>query len=126
MLVPPQEVCPFSAQQSFDCPTSLPGLQQQARHKVSELLQAISMHIGKQLSTFLLLERLLMGLKTPLQMHTGLTTHFFSSKDLVFLVTNNSPNLSPYRYKNGDGLIPMVRVNERIMRIPLKYTKFLQ
>jgi hypothetical protein len=36
MPVPPQEVCPFSAQQSFGCPTSLPGLQQQARHEFSE------------------------------------------------------------------------------------------
>jgi hypothetical protein len=27
MQVPPQEVCPFSAQQSFGCPTSLLGLQ---------------------------------------------------------------------------------------------------
>jgi hypothetical protein len=36
MLVPPQEVCPFSAQQSFGYPTSLPGLQQQARQEFSE------------------------------------------------------------------------------------------
>jgi hypothetical protein len=36
MPVPPKEVCPFSAQQSLGCPTSLPGLQQQAGPEVSE------------------------------------------------------------------------------------------
>jgi hypothetical protein len=34
--VPPKEVCPFYAQQSFGCHTSLPGLQQQAGPEVSE------------------------------------------------------------------------------------------
>jgi hypothetical protein len=36
MPIPPQEVCPFSAQQSLICPTSLRGLQQQAGHEVLE------------------------------------------------------------------------------------------
>jgi hypothetical protein len=36
MPVPPKEVCPFSAQQSLGYPTSLPGLQQQARPEVLE------------------------------------------------------------------------------------------
>jgi hypothetical protein len=36
MPVSPKEVCPFSSQQSLNDPTSLPGLQQQARLEVSE------------------------------------------------------------------------------------------
>jgi hypothetical protein len=36
MHVPPQEVCPFSFQQLFDCPTFLIGLQQQAGQEFSE------------------------------------------------------------------------------------------
>ena len=36
ILVPPQEVCPFYAQQFLDHPTFLPGLQQQVRQEVSK------------------------------------------------------------------------------------------
>jgi hypothetical protein len=68
MHVPPQEVCPFSAQQSFDCPTSLLGLQQHAEHEVSDpcSYSLAPWEINSQ--QFSHLERIL----------TGLKTHFFN------------------------------------------------
>ena len=35
MVVPSQEMCPLSTQYSFGYPSSLPGIQQHARHEVS-------------------------------------------------------------------------------------------
>jgi hypothetical protein len=70
MHVPPQEVCPFSAQQSFSCPTSLPRLQQQVR---TGSLRALSLQFGtsgNNSQQFSHLERM--------QCLTGLTTRLFS------------------------------------------------
>jgi hypothetical protein len=67
MHVPPQEVCPFSAQQSLDCPTSLQGLQQQARQEVSEPCSCSLATFGNQFPTiFSPRDKLLMVLKTRL------------------------------------------------------------
>jgi hypothetical protein len=66
MPVPPKEVCPFSAQQSFGCPTSLPGLQQQARPEVSERCSRSLSPSGNRSSTIPSLREFLMGLTTRL------------------------------------------------------------
>jgi hypothetical protein len=66
MPVPPKEVCPFSAQQSFGCPTSLPGLQQQARPEVSEHCSHSLAPSGNRSPTILSLREFLTGLTTRL------------------------------------------------------------
>jgi hypothetical protein len=53
MHVPPQEMCPFSAQQSFGYPISFPGLQQQARQEVSEPCSCSLAPSGDQFPTIL-------------------------------------------------------------------------
>jgi hypothetical protein len=53
MPVPPQEMCPFSSQQSFGCPISFLGLQQQARQEVSEPCSCSLAPSGKQFPTIL-------------------------------------------------------------------------
>jgi hypothetical protein len=79
MPVPPQEVCPFSAQQSLGCPTSFLGLQQQAGQEVSEPVAAV-WHLWEINSQqFSHLERISHGPDNPpLQYPMGLTTRFFS------------------------------------------------
>jgi hypothetical protein len=54
--IPPKEVCPFSTQQSLDCPTSLPVLQHQVRQKVSEHCSCILAPSGINPQQFSLLE----------------------------------------------------------------------
>jgi hypothetical protein len=49
MIFPPHEVCPFSAQQSFDYATSLPGHQKQAREEFSKNHGCIWAASGKAL-----------------------------------------------------------------------------
>jgi hypothetical protein len=53
MFVPPQKVCPLFAQQSLGCPTSFPGLQQQARQEVSEPYSCSLAPSGNQFPTIL-------------------------------------------------------------------------
>jgi hypothetical protein len=66
MPVPPKEVCTFSTQKSFGFPTSLPGLQQQARPKVSERCSRILAPSENRSPTILSLREFLTGLKTHL------------------------------------------------------------
>jgi hypothetical protein len=95
MHVPPQEVCPFSSQQSLDCPTSLPGLQQQARQEVSEPCSCSLVPSGNQFPTILSPREIAHGLDNlPLQYPMGLTTHFFSP----------SPERTRYRYGIDSGM----------------------
>jgi hypothetical protein len=67
MPVPPQEVCPFSAQQSLGFPTSLPGLQQQVEQEFSKPCSFSLAPSGNQFPTILSpREKLLTGLTTRL------------------------------------------------------------
>jgi hypothetical protein len=100
-------VYPFSAQQSFDCPTSLLGLQQQVGQKVSELCSYFPSAQGKKFPTVLSPRENAHGPDNPLlQMHMGLTTRFFNSNDLGLLVTNNS-QIFPSTGMKMDGLESM-------------------
>jgi hypothetical protein len=47
MPISPQEVCPFFAQHSFDCPTSLPGFNNRPNMKSQSLVAAV-WRIGKK------------------------------------------------------------------------------
>jgi hypothetical protein len=88
MFVPPQEVCAFSAQQSFDCTTSLPGIQQQARHEFLSTIDVVGLPLGNHFPDNLShLERVACSLDNLLLQSTGenpphqsscLTTCFFS------------------------------------------------
>jgi hypothetical protein len=66
MLVPPQEVCPFSAHQCLGCPTSLPGIQQQVEQEVSEPCSYSLGPLGINSQQFSHLERFLTGMTTHL------------------------------------------------------------
>jgi hypothetical protein len=105
MHVPPKEVCPFSAQQSLDFPTSLPGLQQQVDKK-SQSPVTNSQHTREQF-----LENLSPGENAhgpdnpPLRqqishlerMLTGLTTHLFDNKYLSPGENAHGPDNPPLR-----------------------------
>jgi hypothetical protein len=79
MSVPPQEVCPFSAQHSFDYTTFLPGLQQLAEKEVSENCNFSWATSGIQFpSNSLTWREFLTGMKTFLFHPIGLTTRFFN------------------------------------------------
>jgi hypothetical protein len=95
MPVPPQEVCPFSSQQSFGCPTSFLGFNNRPDRKSQS-------HCSYEFSTFrksipnnsLTQREISHGLDNPpLQYPMGLTTHFFSP----------SPKLTSYTNKYGYG-----------------------
>jgi hypothetical protein len=66
MHVPPQKVCPFSAQKSLSYPASLSGLQQHVRQEFLEPRSYFPAHRGTNLSSL-----------SPRELLTGLTTHFF-------------------------------------------------
>jgi hypothetical protein len=80
MPIPPQELCPFSSQQSLGFPTSLSGLQQQAEHEVSEPYNCSLAPLGNHFPNNSLIQREFShGLDNPpLQYPMGLTTCFFS------------------------------------------------
>jgi hypothetical protein len=78
MLVPPQEVCPFSSQQSFGFPTSLMGLQNRPNRK-SQSPVVTTWHLGNQFPNNSLPWRECSRPDNPLlQCPMSLTTHFFN------------------------------------------------
>jgi hypothetical protein len=85
---------PFSAQQSFECPTSLSGLQQQAGQEVLESCSYILAPLGNKFPTILSTREISYGPNNPpLQYPMGLTNRFFSP----------TPKLTSYTNKYGYG-----------------------
>jgi hypothetical protein len=109
MPVPPKEVCPFSAQQSFGCPTSLPGLQQQARPEVSEHCSCSLAPSGNRSPTILSLREFLMGLTTrlfnPAPKLTGTPTRKMVMKTGSCTVIGKYEDSSMTVQRNGHGFM---------------------